>query len=111
MTNKVHVLRWLTDPQLMLADEPLMVSQSNWQHEQGEDWSASLSIHYHGYPAISIELCIGREEIGDEIGYVAVVSGNDLEPFHYLFETLHGAMLTAETMAVQLICNRRRELA
>lgn len=111
MMSKVHVLPWLTDPQLLLAGEPLMISQSTWQHEPGEDWSAGLSVRYHGHPEISTELCIGREEIGDEVGYVAVVSGNDLEPFRYLFETLHGAMLTAETTAVQLICDRRREVA
>lgn len=110
MTNKLHVIRWVSDPFHALPAEPLIFTVCNWQHEPGEDWSASLSVRYHEHPEISIELCIGREEIGDEIGYVAFVSGRDLEPFRHLFETLHGAMLTAETMAAQLICDRHREL-
>lgn len=110
MTNKVHVLRWLTDPCRALPAEPLIFSVCNWQHAPGEDWSASLSVRYHGHPEITTELCIGRAEIGDEIGYVATVSGGDMESFRYLFATLHGAMITAETIAAQLIGDRHREL-
>lgn len=111
MTSKVHVLPWLTHPGCGLDVEPLIASLCNWQHEPGEDWSASLSVRYHGLPEITVELCIGREEIGDEAGYVALVSGAGSEPFQDLFETLHGAMIAAETMAAQLVCARRRELA
>ena len=110
MTNKVHVLRWLSDPCGALPAEPLIFSVCNWQHEPGEDWSASLSVRYHGYPEIAVELCIGREENCNEIGYVAIVSGKDQEPFRHLFETLHGAMITAENVAAQLICDKHKEL-
>ncbi|TWH23328.1 hypothetical protein L611_000900000030 [Aminobacter sp. J15] len=110
MTNKVHIIRWVSDPVCALPGEPLSCTVCNWQHQPGEDWSAGLSARYHELPEISIELCIGRAEVAGVSGYVAIVSGRDLRPFRHLFATLHSAMLAAETMASQLICERQREL-
>ena len=59
MKSKVHIIRWVSDPVRALPAEPLIFTVCNWQHEPGEDWSASLSVRYHDHAEIAVELCIG----------------------------------------------------